>query len=85
MISNCDGSSTALDHAADLYDFHVKFLLQVWGCLVPKNFIKLFRISSHIESSGISIIDTNENVTVGILKKCLQLNRASICLGFLSS
>ncbi|GJN13887.1 hypothetical protein PR202_gb00642 [Eleusine coracana subsp. coracana] len=27
MISNCDGSSRPLDHPADLYDFHVKFLL----------------------------------------------------------
>lgn len=30
MISNCDGSSTPLDHPADLYDFHVKLLLQVY-------------------------------------------------------
>ncbi|KAI4964165.1 hypothetical protein ZWY2020_006953 [Hordeum vulgare] len=27
MISNCDGSSTPLDHPADLYDFHVRYLL----------------------------------------------------------
>lgn len=28
IISNCDGSSKALDHPADLYDFHVR----LWCC-----------------------------------------------------
>ena len=35
MISNCDGSSRPLDHPADLYDFHVKFLL-------PNLFVSVF-------------------------------------------
>lgn len=37
IISNCDGSSRQLDHPADFYDFHVKFLMKClynsWFCV----------------------------------------------------
>jgi alpha-N-arabinofuranosidase len=33
MISNCDGSSTPLDHPADFYDFHVSSLFSFSFCM----------------------------------------------------
>ncbi|GJM88103.1 hypothetical protein PR202_ga04129 [Eleusine coracana subsp. coracana] len=52
MISNCDGSSRPLDHPADLYDFHVKFLLL--GLLSRfSGFVSLFVIKAFVSEYAV--------------------------------